>query len=44
MNKLTSDCIAIDTNVFEHLMNKNFNTGKHITKLFEFLRMIKYHF
>ena len=35
MNGLTSDCIAIDTNIFEHLLNPKHNTKNHISKLFE---------
>ncbi len=34
MNALTSDFIAIDTNVFEHLLNPQNNTNNHISKLF----------
>lgn len=34
MNNLTSDCIAIDTNVFEHLLTPSKNENEHITKLF----------
>ncbi|MCZ0932105.1 MAG: hypothetical protein OXJ52_03015 [Oligoflexia bacterium] len=33
MNSLTYDSIAIDTNVFEHLMNKKYNKNEHISKL-----------
>ena len=33
MNNLTSDYIAVDTNVFEHLMNPQNNTSNHIYKL-----------
>jgi len=33
MSNLTSDWIAIDTNVFEHLMNPQKNTCNHIYKL-----------
>jgi len=33
MNKLTCDYIAIDTNVFEHLLNPQENTDNHIETL-----------
>ncbi len=33
MNNLTNDSIAIDTNVFEHLFNPDFNTDAHINQL-----------
>ncbi len=33
MNNLTNDFIAIDTNVFEHLLNPDFNTDDHIDEL-----------
>lgn len=33
MNKLTCDYIAIDTNVFEHLLNPQENTNNHIDTL-----------
>jgi len=33
MNKLTNDYIAIDTNVFEQLLNPQENTDNHIDKL-----------
>lgn len=33
MNNLTNDCIAIDTNVFEHLLNPQNNTENHIDTL-----------
>ena len=33
MNNLTSDWVAVDTNVFEHLMNPQNNTGNHIHQL-----------
>ena len=33
MNNLTSDWIAVDTNVFEHLMNPQKNICNHIHKL-----------
>ncbi len=33
MNNLTPDLIAIDTNVFEHLMNPEKNTNCHIHEL-----------
>ena len=35
MNSLTSDWIAIDTNVFEHLMNPEKNVNNHISILFK---------
>ena len=33
MNRLTCDYIAIDTNVFEHLLNPQENTNNHIDTL-----------
>ena len=33
MNKITCDYIAIDTNVFEHLLNPHENCANHIDKL-----------
>ncbi len=33
MNNLTNDFIAIDTNVFEHILNPDFNTDDHIDEL-----------
>ena len=38
MNKLTNDWIAIDANVFEHLLNPQQNHGNHITILLGQLR------
>ena len=34
-NKLTSDCIAVDTNVFKNLLNPKYNKNNHIRKIFE---------
>ena len=37
MSSLTDDFIAIDTNVFEHILNPNINTNNHINELLETL-------
>ena len=37
MNKLTCDYIAIDTNVFEHMLNPQNNINEHIDELLETL-------
>ena len=41
MNELTNDCIAIDTNIFEQLLNPQNNTGDHITRILEVLTRYK---
>ena len=38
MNNLTNDYMAIDTNVFEHLLNPEKNTNNHIQKLLTSLK------
>ena len=35
MNNLACDYIAVDTNIFEHLLNPAENTDNHITILFQ---------
>ena len=40
MNKLTRDFIAIDTNIFEHLLNPQNNTNDHVYKLLKQLLII----
>ena len=34
-NKLTSDYIAVDTNIFKNLLNPRYNKNNHIRKIFE---------
>ena len=43
MNNLTSDCIAIDTNIFEHLLNPQNNISNHIETLLNKLAIDNVH-
>ena len=35
------DCVAIDTNVFEHLLNPEMNPGSHINELLAYLQELE---